>query len=172
MANPSDRAQALRVLAQEIRAEVTKIEETAAECAAALRRLGHKEPDRLELMGVGGLLQSFYNGVERALQRIAPELNGGIPAGEHWHRRLLDQLTLEVPDVRPAVLGDRAASSLREYLMFRHRFRNMYAFDLRWPRCRELLAGVAGAWSAVRADLEEFARFVDRLAASTAAPPG
>lgn len=165
MSAPADRTQAIRVLAEELRAEVAQQDEVASECRSALARFSPAEPGRLELLGVGALLQSFYNGVERVLTRIAPDLNGGVPSGLDWHRRLLDQMTLDVPGTRPAALRAGTAALLDEYRGFRHRFRNLYFFELRWDRCGELLRGVAVAWRETRDDLLAFIEFLDRLGA-------
>jgi hypothetical protein len=163
MSAPADRAHAIRLLAEDVRAEVERIEETVRECEDTHARFESSSPDRLELMGIGGLLQSFYNGIERALVRIAPEFNGGLPMGDAWHRRLLEQMTLAVPEVRPAVLRRDTAGRLHEYRAFRHRFRNLYFFDLRWEPCQKLLADVAEVWHEVREDLSGFVTFLGDL---------
>lgn len=163
MSSPADRSHALRLLAEELRVEIQKLDETLVECNAALERFKDRDPDRLELLGSAALIHGFYNGVERALTRIAPELNGGLPSGGDWHRRLLEQMTVEVPSIRPAVLSSESASQLDEYRAFRHRFRNLYFFDIRWDRVRDLLSRATDTWKIVRADLEGFVSFLQRL---------
>ncbi len=71
--------------------------------------------------------------------------------------------------VRPAVLGRETAQRLDEYRAIRHRFRSLNSFDLRGPRCRDLLRGVDEGWAAARVDLTRFATFLDRL--SSERPP-
>ena len=74
----------------------------------------------------GSILHDFYSAIERVFTRIARELNGGIPQGEQWHRQLLDDMRLDIPEVRPAVIEGPLAKVLGEYLGFRHLFRNVY----------------------------------------------
>ena len=70
--------------------------------------------------------------------RIARELNGGVPRGEQWHRDLIDDMALKIPDVRPAVVDKGLANVLREYLRFRHVFRNVYGGVLETARMASL----------------------------------
>jgi len=48
------------------------------------------------------------------------------------------------------------AASLRPYLRFRHLFRNIYGSDLRWDRCRELVAGLDHVSSKLAAEITHF----------------
>ena len=73
-------------------------------------------------------------------------------------------MALDVPGVRPAVLGEPALQALVPYLGFRHRFRNLYLFDLRPEPILGLLAGLPEAWDTVRADLDAFVTFLRELA--------
>ena len=50
------------------------------------------------------MFHDFYNGAERIFLRVAAEL-GGVPRGEQWHRQLLQDMTLDLDDLRPAVLA-------------------------------------------------------------------
>lgn len=89
-------------------------------------------------------MHDFYTEIERIFEKVAPELNGGVPAGPAWHRDLLDSMSLDLPGVRPPVLSGATAAALAEYLRFRHLYRNLYGFELDWARLAPLVAGVAG----------------------------
>lgn len=39
-------------------------------------------------------LHNFYTGCERVFQIVASELNGALPTGYDWHKRLLERMTL------------------------------------------------------------------------------
>ena len=43
-------------------------------------------------------------------------------------------MTIQVNDVRPAVINEELAAELDEYLSFRHVFRNIYGFELKGER--------------------------------------
>jgi hypothetical protein len=48
-----------------------------------------------------------------------------------WHLLLLEQMTKEVPGIRPAVISTETGTRLDEYHRFRHVVRNVYthSFD-------------------------------------------
>jgi len=62
------------------------------------------------------------------------------------------------------VLAEPTARLLEPYLAFRHRFRNLYLFDLHTRLVLPLLAGAPTAWAAASADLGTFAAHLDTLA--------
>jgi HepT-like protein len=78
---------------------------------------------------------------------------------------LLSNMTLDLPAIRPPVLRVETAQALEEFLRFRHLFRNLYGFELEWPRLHRLLERLPEAWAAVDADLERFLAFLDAAAA-------
>jgi hypothetical protein len=159
----TDSAAKLRLLAAEIRAEHDRIDRTVLELDAAVTAVGQPDSTRLQLYGAAALLETFYSGIEKALTRIAGA-TGSMPEGAAWHRQLLDDATLQLPRIRPAVLSEPTARMLEPYLAFRHRFRNLYLFDLDTRLVLPLLAGAPTAWAAASADLDTFAAHLDTLA--------
>ncbi len=94
---------------------------------------------------------------------IADEIDGGLPTGARWHRDLLEQMSLAVTDVRPAVLMSETRVALIDYLEFRHVVRNVYTFDLRVDRVAELIRDLRPAFTLAQHDLLAFAEFLDEL---------
>jgi hypothetical protein len=76
-------------------------------------------------------------------------------------------MSLDLPNVQPPVITRATAAMLAEFLRFRHLFRNLYGFELEWPRLRALLARLPDAWRALEADLRHFLRFLDVAARSS-----
>jgi len=101
------------------------------------------------------MLHSFCKGVEKLLKRIAVETGEGVPAGDVWHRRLLEQMSVPT-EVRSALLGEDLRAGLRLYLDFRHVFRHSYSFDLRREKMRELVLHCEETLAALKASLEGF----------------
>lgn len=87
----------------------------------------------------GSILHDFYNACERIFELIAHRINGGIAIGQHWHKKLLYQMTMNIEDIRPPVISKKLAAELDEYLAFRHLFRNIYGFELESKRLDKLL---------------------------------
>lgn len=76
------------------------------------------------------------------------------------------QMALDVPDVRPAVLGTDTAARLDEYRKFRHRIRNIYTTNLEPDRMAHLVGNLPTLWQQIRNELAAFARFLGELADS------
>jgi hypothetical protein len=151
-------------LAAALRQERDRISRIVGEATDALADFADREPPLRELRGIGDIVHDFYTGIEHVFERLAPELNGGLPAGSAWHRELLENMTLDLRGVRPPVLGVETARALEEFLRFRHLFRHLYGFELEWPRLRRLLERLPPAWESVDADLERFLEFLDAAA--------
>ena len=101
-------------------------------------------------------LHHAYGAFEAACERIARELDGGVPGGADWHQRLLDTMALEIPGVRPAVVSSPALSTLRRLLAFRHFFRHAYAVTWDEVQLESLRQTVVLGHVAVFEDLVRF----------------
>ncbi|MEQ8976191.1 MAG: hypothetical protein RIE73_38135 [Coleofasciculus sp. C1-SOL-03] len=75
-------------------------------------------------------MQSYYTGAERIFDEIAKEIGGDVPTGADWHRQVLEQLSVEIPTVRQAVLSETILIDLDEFRRFRHVVRSNYAHNL------------------------------------------
>jgi hypothetical protein len=157
---PRDPGQRFARLAAAVRDESERLARTVEEARTALAKFSSRSPSNLELRGIGDILHDFYTGAERIFMKIAPELNGGVPAGVSWHRELLDNMALDLPGIRPALLRRETVRALEEFLRFRHLFRNVYGFELEWPRLRALARRMPAAWRLLKTDIERFLRFL------------
>src|SRR5689334_6467710 len=129
-----------RVLAERIRAELEPLERVVGRAEGAMERASQHPQDQEYFLAAAALdLHGFYAGVERLLEQIAGEVDGGQPAGRRWHRDLLTQMGLAVPNVRPIVLAAESVAALTQYLEFHHVVRNVYTFTLRPERVTELV---------------------------------
>ncbi len=142
-------------LTAQVNVELEQLDELLATYRRLLKRCETSAPDEIELAALAAMLHSLYNGVENLLKRIAVEAGEGLPSGEVWHRRLLDQMA-EASEVRPAVLSEELRTRLRLYLDFRHVFRHSYTFDLRWDKMRPLVLYCEETVAALRESLETF----------------
>ena len=140
-----------RRLAAEIEHELEGLDALRDELATAPR-----DDDTFALRARGSMLHDFYGGVERIFVRIAEELNGGVPQGERWHRQIVTDMTLDIPDVRPAVIDAALAAELGNFLRFRHLFRNVYGSLLQAERMRPLEERLPAVQAAFRRDVRAF----------------
>jgi len=68
------------------------------------------------------------------------------------------------------VVSEELGEALSEYLRFRHLFRHVYGFRLRWDRCQELLADLPDIHARLRRELENFKTFLRSLETTGGVP--
>lgn len=91
-------------LAAALERELRKLGRVVSEVEDALGLLATRPPTTLELRAAADLLHDWYCGLEKGLEQVAQLLDGGLPAGPHWHRTLLERMSEPIPGVRPEVL--------------------------------------------------------------------
>jgi hypothetical protein len=114
-------------LAQRIRDECDELARVVDRVQEGWRR-SQRSSDDLYLDSVALNLHGFYAGLERLFEAITAVVDGSVPRGENWHQMLLEQVAVEAPAVRPAVISDETRWILDEYRGFRHVVRNVYTF--------------------------------------------
>ncbi|MDZ7261208.1 MAG: hypothetical protein ONB05_03755, partial [candidate division KSB1 bacterium] len=93
-----------RLLKADILAELNKLSQIERELSEVLDKIV-EEPSSIELRAIGSILHDFYCGVENVFRIIANGLDGEIPDSEDWHIQLLNRMSLEIEDVRPAIVS-------------------------------------------------------------------
>ena len=141
----------VRRLVAEIQGELEALQQLNQEIAAA-----PAPEDSYALRARGSILHDFYSGVERIFVRIARELNGGVPQDVQWHRQLVKDMTLAIPDVRPQVIDADLAKVLDEYLCLRYLLRHVHGFALDSERLHSLTMRLPETLAAVEGRLEAF----------------
>lgn len=91
-------------LIRRIRQELKELERVLGRCQEGWER-SRRSNDDYYLDGVALNLHGFYSGCERIFTHIAETVDGNLPRGADWHRLLLQQMKMEVPSVRPAVIS-------------------------------------------------------------------
>lgn len=120
-------------------------------------------PNSISLRALGSLLHDFYTGVEQIFEKIALEMDGSLPEGDQWHRRLLARMSTDIDEVRPAVISEQLEEHLDEYLRFRHVFRHSYGFELKCDKCRHLVENLESMHTTLIGDLNQFKTFLEEL---------
>jgi hypothetical protein len=113
--------------------------------------------------GVALNLHGFYSGVERIFEDIARSIDGNIPSGPDWHSALLVQVSSEIPQRRPPIITTEVRFTLDDFRGFRHVVRNIYAFNFRPARLKELTDSLSGCFNALRDSLLTFIQFLESL---------
>lgn len=97
-------------------------------------------------------IQSVYTGVERIMKSALDAVDGFVPSGVSWCKRLLDQAAGEGP-ARPALLSHETFLALDTLRTFRHFIRNAYGTELDTKRIDDLADTCVAAFGMFKADL-------------------
>ena len=107
-------------------------------------------------------LGNYYTCLETSFFRISQLFENDLPS-THWHQALLEKMAMEIPEVRPAVIGQTTYQALLELLRFRHFSRYYYAIDCDWEKLDYLLAKFKQVAQPVRQQVDAFAKILEGL---------
>ena len=108
-------------------------------------------------------LHGLYSAAERLFELIVRNVDRSVLEGTAWHRDLLEQISKDVPGVRPAVISKDTAKDLDQFRRFRHLVRNVYTFNLKPEKMSALMKDLPEVWSKLSAELLAFSRFLKAL---------
>ena len=128
------------VVAGRIRRELADLESVVARAERATAAARQRPQDQDLYFDSAALnLHDFYAGLERVFQHIATTVDRSVPTGHEWHRELLRQMNVALPQIRPQVLSTEAVRQIDEYLRFRHVVRKVYTFEFSPPQVERCL---------------------------------
>lgn len=127
------------LLAARIISELKELSVLAKRAEQGLKKAKEKNDDYY-LDSVALNLHGIYSGLERIFERIATAIDSSLPSGTNWHRELLNQMAIEVPGIRPAVISSDLKEKLEEYRGFRHVVRNVYTYRLKPEKIEGLVS--------------------------------
>ncbi len=104
--------------------------------------------------------EDFYSGCEKLAERVAVELDGGLPKGGNWHEQLLLRMSESGGQERPPLWDKALLQSLGEYRRFRHRVRHLYNFDLDHQRVLTLAQQVPSVFEQLQRAVEAFSEWL------------
>lgn len=154
-----------RAVALRIRQEIVALEEVAGRARAVwAEATGACDDYHVDATALN--LHGFYAGLERVFVVVAERIDESLPCGANWHQELLQQMSSELPGVRPSVVSRSLAADLERFRGFRHVVRNVYAYVLDPRRVGELVDALPSTFAAARSELAEFADALEAIARS------
>ena len=144
------------VLVAEIKNELSKLDILSQKLSSQVNRTNKEEIAESAALR----LHNFYTGCERIFKLIVSEVNGGVPHELDWHKRMLTQVSLEIEDIRPAVISLQTRKDLEELLRFRHIVRNIYGFELKPERIQTLITLTLSLFPRFTKEIENFMAFL------------
>lgn len=116
---------------------------------------------------IGYYLHVLYGLFENIFEQIAENFGNQIADKAQWHAQLLRRMTLDVKQIRPAVISDETYIHLNELRAFRHLFRNAYLLEFDPERLNIVLRHAKELRAHYRTDLERFLEFLEQLIQSS-----
>lgn len=113
--------------------ELNKILQAIQQLEIFLRELSNQSDVMYQNALVNSIalnLHGIYTGIERIFEVIAKKIDQRFPTGDKWHRDLLEQMSVNIPNVRKAVITEKTRLILDELRRFRHVVRSAYSFQL------------------------------------------
>lgn len=147
------------VLASRILNEISALGLVVARVESAWRAAATNN-DELYYDSVALNIHSFYSGIERIFEKISSAVDGSLPQGINWHQELLNQMTIEIPKVRPAVISEKSRQLLEPYRGFRHVVRNVYTYHIMPEKMKPLAKSIRPVFKQVEKELTTFSRFI------------
>ncbi|HEY9881059.1 MAG TPA: hypothetical protein V6D29_21545 [Leptolyngbyaceae cyanobacterium] len=147
------------ILAARLRNELNKLDAVVATAVNQAQK-AQKTGDQDYLQAAALSLQNFYMGAERIFEEIAKQVDKSVPAGSSSHRELLEQMSLDLPSIRPPVLPAETLMPLNDYRGFRHVVIHRYGFELALDRVKELVEHLPDCYALLKRDIESFCQFL------------
>lgn len=148
-------------LKADIERELRNLERLTQEMDEVLTEI--PEATVIAVRAAGSILHDFYTGAEKIFRRIAIKIDRDLPEGEEWHIQLLQRMAVPVEGIRPKVIDEDLESNLEESLRFRHLFRNIYGFELKWERCQPLVQRLEETFADLAGQIRKFEDFLESL---------
>jgi len=152
--------EALHYLIIAVQGETDHFRELKQQVSDTTARLPGGQPEVHDIRSVAMLLTEIYLGTENLMRQVAKQLGEDIPSGQAWHQQLLQQLSVESPDLRPALFSPRTTISLDEFRRFRHVTHHAYASRFDWEQMSKLLSQAEPLLDCLIADAESFRAFL------------
>lgn len=146
-------------LIEDVKIEIENLGRLNNEMKDLLAKIGAK-PTFVDTRAAGSILHDFYSGVEKIFERIAISIDKELPKGENWHIELLLQMAKSFGNIRSSVISEILFKKLQEYLKFRHLFRHIYGFELKWDRIKPLCEEMEIVLNKIRQEIESFLKYV------------
>jgi len=142
-------------LKEEVKIEIENLERLNKEMKDLLAKT-EKELSFIEVRAAASILHDFYSSVERIFKNIALLIDKNLPSSENWHIELLSQMAKPFAKIRGPVISEELFDNLKEYLKFRHLFRHIYGFELKWERFKELCTKLDNILKEIKTEIENF----------------
>ncbi len=115
-----------------------------------------------EAMILSQSISQYYTCAETVFFRISVFFENNL-SKEHWHKELLNRMTLRIDGIREAVITDELRQALDELLKFRYFTRYYFDLNYDWDKLDFIMKKYAFVREKLPLQLDQFLVFVERL---------
>lgn len=119
--------------------------------------------DIVIVRAIAGIVNDYYTCIERILSVTARTIDNYMPADESWHIELIEQMSNDIPGVRPNVISSNNVELLKDLRSYRHVFRGKYGFNLDINKLFDILQYLPRLSISFRYDIELFLTKIEAL---------
>jgi hypothetical protein len=104
----------------------------------------------------------YYTCIETFLFRCSQTFENNLEQ-EKWHKSLLQKMSLDIPNIRPAIVRKETFEMLDELLRFRHFRRYYFNFSYDWDKIDLLSRKYDNLHDYILEDIQNFKTFLNQL---------
>ena len=108
-------------------------------------------------------LHHIYTASEQIFIRISKTIDQFTYSGDGWHKEVLKNMTLEVPNARSAAISKHLYREFDNLRAFRHIVRHAYDYELDWNRLFPLCISIDEIVQEFQGEMKFFLTFTSRL---------
>jgi hypothetical protein len=142
-----------------INQEIKKILQALQQLEIFLRELSNQSDVMYQNALINSIalnLHGVYTGIERIFEVIAKKIDQIFPTGDKWHRDLLEQMSVDIPKVRKAVITEETRLILDELRRFRHLVRSAYSCQLDEEKVLIIAHKIVNSYQTIINDIQLF----------------
>jgi len=113
-------------------------------------------------MVLSQIFVDFYTCVETFLFRVSQQFENNLKK-EKWHKELLQKMSLNINNIRPAVISHNTELLLSEILRFRHFKRYYFDFDYDWDKLDLIENKYITVYESLKNDILNFVDFLKEI---------
>jgi len=152
----------IKYLIKSIQQETSSLDELCSQINLFINKVeqADEESKIFYKRAAGSILHDFYTGIEKIFREIGIRMDKSLPKGENWHIELLKSMATPQKK-RNTVISQELMEKLKEYLGFRHLFRNIYGMELEWDKLKILLTKIReDVWKRFKVEINLFVKWL------------
>jgi hypothetical protein len=144
----------LTLLSVDLNAQMSNIKVIHQKIVARSTRL--QSDDETILESIAYQIHNLYCATEDLLKIVAGYFENNISDSSQWHSLLLQRMSIEIPNIRPAFLTSKTYSILNSLRGFRHFFRHAYGATIEYDQLKSNLDKSLNLLANLESDLNKF----------------